>query len=118
MLHATAFRHDANQRRLFQAAARDKPLVAQLAGDRPADLAATAQLVVGLGAAALDLNLGCPQDIAQRGNYGAYLLEQRDRLPGLVRALQVAGLPVGCKVRLLAGGIDESIRTCRMLEAA
>lgn len=50
----------------------------------------------------MDLNLGCPQGIAKKGNYGAYLLEDQDTVLEIVRTLS-AGLdiPLTVKVRLL-----------------
>ena len=51
---------------------------------------------------AIDLNLGCPQGIAKRGNYGAFLLEQVDVVEEIVRHLSsTLTIPVTCKIRAL-----------------
>ena len=75
----------------------------------------------------VDLNLGCPQPIAQKGNFGAYLMRQPDTVTGIVatwsRSLSV---PVTCKVRLLdeksknvdERGLQGTINFCRALEVA
>ena len=54
-----------------------RPLLAQLCGDDKdalLDCASVCQHYVD----GIDLNLGCPQGIAKRGHYGAFLLEEPD----------------------------------------
>ena len=53
----------------------DRPLVVQFAGHEPASLLAAGKLVQDR-CDAVDINLGCPQRIAKRGRFGAYLLEE------------------------------------------
>lgn len=49
----------------------------------------------------IDLNLGCPQGIARKGHYGAYLLEEVDLIAAIVSKLsQNLSIPVSCKIRL------------------
>lgn len=79
----------------------DRPLFVQLAGDNPDYLIQTG-LLIQEDATAIDLNLGCPQKIAKKGHYGAYLLPEKDLvvklLSGLVRELTI---PVTAKIRKL-----------------
>lgn len=49
----------------------DKRLIVQLAGDDP-DVLVKAGKFVHHDVAAIDLNLGCPQKIAKKGNYGIH----------------------------------------------
>eukprot|EP00904_Undaria_pinnatifida_P005991 jgi/Undpi1/2521/HiC_scaffold_13.g05900.m1 len=95
----------------------DRPLIVQFCGHDPALLLASAKFVEK-DCDAVDLNLGCPQGIAKRGRYGAYLLEEwtllRDIVSTLTRSLSV---PVTCKVRLL-DSVDDTIVMCKMLVAA
>lgn len=66
----------------------------------------------------VDINLGCPQRIAKRGNYGAFLMDDLPRVEALVRSL-AGGLavPVTCKIRLFPD-LAKTIAYARMLEAA
>jgi tRNA-dihydrouridine synthase 1 len=55
------------------------PLIAQLAGSEVASVLQAAELLMkesGGQLTGIDLNLGCPQGIARKGNYGAFLMEQ------------------------------------------
>lgn len=73
----------------------------QFCGHDPDTLVQAAQLVVGR-CDAVDINLGCPQGIAKRGHYGAFLLEHTQLLRDMVTALHTAlPIPVTCKIRLL-----------------
>lgn len=79
----------------------DRPLIAQLCGSDP-DTVLKAAKIVEPYVDGIDINCGCPQGIAKRGNYGAYLLEQEETLLTLVKHL-IANLkvPLSIKVRLL-----------------
>ena len=119
MLHSTLFAQEEVYRRdNFDPHAADRPLVAQFCGDDPATLLAAARHVQGR-CDAVDLNLGCPQAIARKGHYGAFLLPERDLVVSLVRAL-AGGLsvPVTAKIRLLPGPIDETISLALALQEA
>lgn len=87
----------------------DRPLVVQFAGGDPSILAKAAKIVQGR-CDAIDLNCGCPQSIAKRGNYGAYLLEQEELVLRCIRALRqaVPDTPITVKVRLLPIIQDDS----------
>jgi tRNA-dihydrouridine synthase 1 len=87
----------------------DRPLVVQFAGGDPSILAKAAKIVQGR-CDAIDLNCGCPQSIAKRGNYGAYLLEQEELVLQCIRALRqaVPDTPITVKVRLLPIIPDDS----------
>ena len=37
----------------------------------------------------MDINLGCPQGIARKGNYGSFLLEQKDLIVAMVSKLHL-----------------------------
>ena len=132
MMHARNFLNDKNYRsdcidwndyshrdgpvESAKSQALDRPLIVQLAGDDP-DTLVGAGRIVHKDVAAVDLNLGCPQKIAKKGNYGAYLL--RD-IPLTLKCLRsmVAGLdcPVTAKIRRLPGNDDETVELCQDIE--
>ena len=104
MVHAKLFMSNADYRRKFtleHSPARDRPLIAQICGSEVDTVVACAKILEPY-CDGIDLNCGCPQKIAKRGKYGAYLLEQPDDLLPVVKAL-VANMriPVSVKVRLL-----------------
>ena len=83
----------------------EKPLVLQLGGDDPKELATAARLAAAWGYDELNLNVGCPSAKASEGNFGACLMAHPDRVAEGVAAMAAAsGLPVTVKHRI---GIDD-----------
>jgi tRNA-dihydrouridine synthase 1 len=79
----------------------DRPLIAQVCGSDPAVVLQAARLLEPY-VDGIDINCGCPQGIARRGNYGAFLLEKEDILLRLVNYLTPRlRVPLSIKVRLL-----------------
>ena len=68
---------------------------------------------------AVDLNLGCPQHIARKGHYGAYLmLEENDRNL-IVEMISMASKhhKISAKIRIF-DDIDETIAYAKLIENA
>lgn len=79
----------------------DRPLFVQFCANSPDELLDAARYVEPF-CDAIDLNLGCPQGIARRGNYGAFLQEDWDLIYKLINKLHVnLEVPVTAKMRIL-----------------
>ena len=95
---------------------RPRRTFAQFCGHVGSVVLAGARHVEGY-ADAVDLNFGCPQDIARRGNYGAFLLEQWSVMKDLVSTLyNHLSIPVTCKMRILPQGESATLALARMLQ--
>lgn len=78
----------------------DRPLIVQFCANDPEELLRAAKHVVGR-CDAVDLNLGCPQGIARRGKYGAFLMEDWDLIYKLINTLHTKlEIPVTAKIRI------------------
>lgn len=78
----------------------DRPLVVQFCANKPDELLAAARLVEGR-CDAVDLNIGCPQGIAKRGKYGAFLMDDWDLIWNLINVLHKnLKTPVTAKIRV------------------
>jgi tRNA-dihydrouridine synthase A len=86
----------------------EKPLVLQVGGDKPKELAECAKIAVEMGYDEINLNVGCPSDRVQDGNFGACLMAQPQKVAECVAAMiSAANIPVSVKHRI---GIDECDR--------
>jgi tRNA-dihydrouridine synthase len=101
----------------FTTSPSDRPLIAQFAGDNADTLIAAARYVEDR-VDAIDINLGCPQGIARRGHYGAFLLDEPDLVVAIVtRLTKELKVPVTCKIRVLPT-LEATLSLARRLEAA
>lgn len=79
----------------------DRPLFVQFCANDPDDLLDAARHVAPY-CDAVDLNLGCPQGIAKKGHYGAFLQEDWDLIYKLINRLHTElSVPVTAKFRIL-----------------
>jgi tRNA-dihydrouridine synthase A len=86
----------------------ENPLVLQVGGDDPQMLAHCARVAADFGYSEINLNVGCPSDRVQNGNFGACLMAQPERVADCVAAMIAASpLPVSVKHRI---GIDNHDR--------
>ena len=86
----------------------EKPLVLQVGGDTPSELAECAHIAEDMGYDEINLNVGCPSSRVQNGNFGACLMAQPKRVADCVEAmLKASYLPVTVKHRI---GIDQRDR--------
>lgn len=79
----------------------DRPLFVQFCANDPSSLLAAASLAAPY-CDAVDLNLGCPQGIARKGHYGAFLQEDQALIHNLIKTLhETLPVPVTAKIRIL-----------------
>lgn len=122
MINSGVYARAANapfRRSAFESCAADAPALAQLCGsDADAMVEAAQDLAAGGRCAAVDVNLGCPQRVARRGAYGAFLAADPARAGALVaRLVREARVPVTCKMRL-ADDLPATIALARTLQDA
>ena len=83
----------------------EKPIVLQVGGDEPVDLAHCAKLAEDFGYDEINLNVGCPSSRVQSGNFGACLMFDPDRVADCISAMKNAtNIPVSVKHRI---GVDD-----------
>ena len=93
----------------------ERPIVIQIVGNDPTQMARTAKFLQKYGDA-IDINLGCPQGVAQKGNYGAYLAQNEELTKQVVTAVvQNTTIPVYCKIRVFED-IERTLKFVDMLE--
>ncbi len=103
MLVAAALVHGDRHRLLRHGG--EHPLALQLGGSDPALLAAAAHYGVKAGYDEINLNVCCPSDRVQSGNFGACLMRDPERVGQCVRAMRGAvDVPVTAKCRI---GVDD-----------
>lgn len=118
MLNSKIFAVDPKYRaEHFTTHAADRPLVAQFCANDPATFVGAARHVQH-AVDAVDLNLGCPQGIARRGHYGAFLQDDWELLQSIVRAAaESLDVPVWVKIRVFDSE-QRTISYARMLQDA
>lgn len=83
----------------------EHPVVLQLGGSEPNDLATVAKIGAGFGYDAINLNCGCPSERVQKGAFGACLMAEPDLVADCVKAMKDAvDIPITVKCRI---GIDD-----------
>lgn len=118
MLHSRIFTENEKYRNMeFTTCQEDRPLFVQFCANDPDVLLEAARRVEPY-CDYVDLNLGCPQRIARRGNYGAFLMDNLPLVKAIVEKLASnLQVPVSCKIRIFPN-LQDTINYARMLEEA
>ncbi|XP_013593514.1 PREDICTED: tRNA-dihydrouridine(16/17) synthase [NAD(P)(+)]-like [Brassica oleracea var. oleracea] len=117
MLHSRIFTETDNRNKEFTTCEEDRPLFVQFCANDPDTLLEAAKKVEPY-CDYVDINLGCPQRIARRGNYGAFLMDNLPLVKSLVEKLaQNLTVPVSCKIRIFPN-LQDTLNYAKMLEDA
>lgn len=84
----------------------ERPIIAQIWGGEPGDMAALAIHCRELGFDAIDINMGCPAKSAVKSG-GSALIKNPELAAQAIAAAKTAGLPVSVKTRLGYTSINE-----------
>ncbi len=85
----------------------EQPVVAQIWGANPEDIAKLAVHCKELGYKAIDLNMGCPEKTATKSGGGAACIQNPELANQLIAAAKTSGLPVSVKTRLGYSKLEE-----------
>ncbi|KAK3820183.1 MAG: hypothetical protein J3Q66DRAFT_261709, partial [Benniella sp.] len=86
-------------------------------GSANAELALQAALTVAQDVSTIDLNCGCPKRFSVHGGMGAALMDEPEKLCGILRNLvEHSGLPVTCKIRIFPDR-EKTLKLVKMIEA-
>ena len=90
--------------RLIGFSSEEHPLVLQLGGSDPEELARACGIAAERGYDEVNLNVGCPSDRVQGGRFGACLMREPALVGECLAAMGEGGLPVSLKCRI---GVDD-----------
>eukprot|EP01024_Parvocaulis_polyphysoides_P059089 TRINITY_DN6378_c0_g2_i3.p1 TRINITY_DN6378_c0_g2~~TRINITY_DN6378_c0_g2_i3.p1 ORF type:complete len:407 (+),score=52.41 TRINITY_DN6378_c0_g2_i3:74-1222(+) len=118
MYNSGIFIRNKTYRRLYwNTCPEDRPLIVQFCGNNPEQVLKAAKMVEG-DCDAVDLNLGCPQRIAKRGKYGAFIMDDWKLVSDIISTLQQnLSVPVTAKIRIYPD-VNRTIQYAKALQDA
>jgi len=104
MVTTGAILHGNNRERFLAYSQEEQPLSLQLGGSDPGDLSRCCQIAQDYGYDEVNLNVGCPSDRVQSGQFGACLMARPELVAECVAAMVASvDIPISVKTRI---GID------------
>ena len=104
MIHSNAILRG-NVKRLLDDIPNQNPLVLQLGGSDPEDLANAVEIASDYNYNEINLNVGCPSKKVKSGNFGVFLMKDIKLLSSCVKAMQKKiSVPLTIKCRI---GVDD-----------
>lgn len=85
----------------------ERPMVAQIWGNRPDQFAEMSQALAKKGFDGIDINMGCPDKAVIKTGGGSALIRTPELAGELIAAAKTSGLPVSVKTRLGYSNTDE-----------
>ncbi|PJZ75989.1 tRNA dihydrouridine(20/20a) synthase DusA [Leptospira neocaledonica] len=90
-----------DKHRFLRFSKQESPLSLQLGGDNPSQLAECAKIGEEYGYSEINLNVGCPSDKVQEGNFGACLMKDPNRVADCISEMDSkTSIPVTVKCRI------------------
>ena len=109
MLHANAVLKGDTEK-LLNHHTDEHPLVLQLGGSDPSALAEASSISEKFGYSEVNLNVGCPSSIVQKGRFGAILMKEPKLVAKCISQMKEATtLPVTVKCRIGVDDMDQNI---------
>ena len=97
------------QIRVFNTCKEDRPLIAQLAGS-DYDTIFTSAKDLSQVCDAVDINLGCTQHIARRGNYGFFMVDTAEKRTEVLKLFKKLSdnitVPITAKIRIFTKSLE------------
>lgn len=117
MLHSHAILCG-NRQHLLAYSSIEHPLALQIGGSDASLLADCARIATDFGFNEINLNVGCPSERVQSGQFGAYLFKQPDSVAAAVYAMQKAtSIPVTVKTRIAVDDYDHYHHLYRFIDS-
>ena len=85
----------------------EEPIVAQIWGSKPEDIAYMSKHLPEVGYQAIDINMGCPDKAVIKSGGGSDLIRNPELALQIIDAAKESGLPISVKTRLGFSRVDE-----------
>ena len=106
-------------RRQLSFAESEYPFIGQIFGKKPAHFVEAAKWIESIGAAGVDINMGCPAKKVVSSDHGSALLEQPELSEDIVRqTARAISIPLSVKMRVGVKDATGCVEFARRMEAA